>query len=532
MKESLLYEEVLPIILRIIQQEHEQKKRFIQEGEIIRALRRDPEYNTLRTQISSKRSSSHHAQKVLSQFHQEFAKGVFMELEREKVNSRWAYRPTIYHPWMDELLKYNGTETDISLLIHPNIPAPLHNVNIRSIKGEEWWQKLCREARRRHRAYCHACGTGVFPSALEVHEHYDIDYVHGEARLAKIVLLCADCHNFIHSDRVWDKYHVHDLSFEDVDRIYTHGFALLRLAQLPPYWKTEWYYHQLHGKSKQQASQLLKMWGVVNTLENMASWEQWHVVLDGQKYYTPYKDRNEWRQAMVPERHPPEKTKTKPTRIYVLKSSEPPEKEASSAHSPDIKQDLSLLTHPNIPKPLHGINPRTIKGQEWWDEVRQWAYRENQYHCWACGIHKFQAKYRQWLEAHEYYDIDYTRGEVTLNKIVALCHPCHQFIHSERLWLRYYHCYIRYEQIHDIYNHGFALLRLAKLQPYWRTVMFDLRLHGKSKEEALDLVTKWGLVNEPEDVAPWQQWHLILDGETYYTPYKNIEEWKQHWGGE
>src|SRR3990167_9396936 len=82
----------------------------------------------------------------------------------------------------------------------------------------------------------------------------------------------------------------------------------------------------------------------------------------------------------------------------------------------------AILLHPNIPKPMHGVNPRTIMGQEWWDEQRQRAYEENNFCCWACGVHKSQAAYHKWLEAHECYEIDYIAGRMYMRIIVALCH--------------------------------------------------------------------------------------------------------------
>jgi hypothetical protein len=91
-----------------------------------------------------------------------------------------------------------------------------------------------------------------------------------------------------------------------------------------------------------------------------------------------------------------------------------------------------ILTHPNIPKPLHGLNPRSILGIEWWDKVRYEAQKRNNFKCFACGIDKYETK-EKWLEGHEYWNIDYKTGKCEVVSIEPLCHKCHNFIHSGRL---------------------------------------------------------------------------------------------------
>jgi len=177
-----------------------------------------------------------------------------------------------------------------------------------------------------------------------------------------------------------------------------------------------------------------------------------------------------------------------------------------------------ILLHPNIPKPMHGVNPRSIKGQEWWDQQRQVAYAKNNYCCWACGVHKSDAKFYQWLEAHEAYEIDYFRGRMILHEITALCHACHNYIHDGRMIMMVRSGGMVRSKYDLIRAHGDAILASPDLQnaapPLW------LELTEKSKKEA-----KRG------GIAEWQDWRLVLEDIEYPPLYKSYEEWHIHFVG-
>ena len=156
-----------------------------------------------------------------------------------------------------------------------------------------------------------------------------------------------------------------------------------------------------------------------------------------------------------------------------------------------------LILHPNIPKPLHGLNPRVVLGKEWWDEQRSIAYEQNNYCCWACGISKYNAKYHKWLEAHEFYDYDYENGEAKLVKIVALCHSCHNYIHSGRMQMLLQEGKMSKEMYDDILAHGDKII--------------------------VDNNLKFPPI--PKKVAKWSDWHIIIEGKSYYTKFRDIEDW-------
>lgn len=182
-----------------------------------------------------------------------------------------------------------------------------------------------------------------------------------------------------------------------------------------------------------------------------------------------------------------------------------------------------ILTHPNIPKPLHGLSPRTIMGQEAWDVERQKVYAQSYYRCVACGVHKSEAKGPKWLEAHEFYDIDYRTGRVEIKKIVALCHYCHNFIHSGRLYM------IQgkekgVEEIKAILEHGFLVLADKGLECFYFTFDYALELgvdtHGVFPNEDTNEIT-----------VPWGDWRLIYNGKEYLPLYENYQAWRDHYAG-
>lgn len=162
-----------------------------------------------------------------------------------------------------------------------------------------------------------------------------------------------------------------------------------------------------------------------------------------------------------------------------------------------------LLLHPNIPKPLHGLNPRTILGQQWWDNTRRKAYAEQDYCCLACGVHKSNALFHSWLEGHEFFKIDYVVGYAEVTKIVALCHACHNYIHSGRMRMLVDKGQMSIIKMADIIQYGERILDQAGL-PY--------------------------RVDPPTVVQQdWSKWYLLLEGIKYYSPYKNIEDWVHHY---
>lgn len=170
-----------------------------------------------------------------------------------------------------------------------------------------------------------------------------------------------------------------------------------------------------------------------------------------------------------------------------------------------------VLLQPNLVKPLHGVNPRTILGRKWWDKTRKEAYASTGFCCLACGIHKDLAKGRAWLEAHESYETNYQTGRVVYIEALPLCHFCHNYIHSGRLRMLLQKGEIHHAKYVSIIQHGDQVLFEAGLS----------KVSQQQQEEALVKLERQG------KVAAWSSWRLVIDGKEYEPLYKSYAEWEQ-----
>lgn len=178
------------------------------------------------------------------------------------------------------------------------------------------------------------------------------------------------------------------------------------------------------------------------------------------------------------------------------------------------KRRPEVLLSDNIPQPLHGVAPRCLLGNAWWNTTRQAAYRSTGFHCIACGVHKFNAKSRQWLEGHELYRIDYQAGRMYYLETVPLCHFCHNYIHDGRMLALLEKHQIPVHKFVRIIQHGDAVLAAEGL----------FRLTHAERDKLLASTVALG------NIAQWSTWRLVINGVEYPPKWENVEQWSKHYG--
>jgi hypothetical protein len=167
-----------------------------------------------------------------------------------------------------------------------------------------------------------------------------------------------------------------------------------------------------------------------------------------------------------------------------------------------------LLCH-NIPKPLHGVAPRAVLGNRWWNATRKAAYASTNYRCVACTVHKTRAKYRKWMEAHEVYDIDYETGRSVFVEAVPLCNFCHNYIHDGRLNALLAAGQIPHGKYQAIVAHGDAVLA-------------EYGLVRESYEQRDSRFVR-GILEGT--YASWGEWRMVVNNVEYPPRFLSYEEW-------
>ena len=113
-----------------------------------------------------------------------------------------------------------------------------------------------------------------------------------------------------------------------------------------------------------------------------------------------------------------------------------------------------ILGQPLIPTPLHGLNPRSIMGRAKWDVMRRQVYAKYGHTCAARGVRARDAKLKKYLEAHESFEINCAKKQMTLNSMEPLCHACHASVHTGLLDVKLQAGEVDKEPAVDIPGHG------------------------------------------------------------------------------
>lgn len=203
---------------------------------------------------------------------------------------------------------------------------------------------------------------------------------------------------------------------------------------------------------------------------------------------------------------------------------------------PPKYRDLhALIAMPNIPKPTHGLAPRTLLGSSTWNYMRKAAYAKANNTCEICGAKPENLRHRH---GHEVYEIDYEKGTVKFVRVFCVCSLCHLgCIHSGR-------ALTLYKQNNPLYpkefllegaEHAFKIINKynkdhpkADLRAY--VTFLDYLKCPDLKEPMERLIEKYKIKFYKEDmknIADWKDWKLIIGNQEYPTPYEDEAAWEE-----
>lgn len=204
--------------------------------------------------------------------------------------------------------------------------------------------------------------------------------------------------------------------------------------------------------------------------------------------------------------------------------------------TPPDRDDLRpLVAMPNIPKPLHGVAPRTLLGAATWNRMRKSAYLGADDTCEICGTKPDNLRQRH---GHEVYEIDYASGTAVFKRVFCICSLCHLGgIHTGR-------AITLFKQDNPLYpkefllegaEHAFKIISEynkdhpdADLRAY--ATYLDYLKSDELRGPMEALIDKYNIKfykEDPKTMAKWGDWKLVINKKIFRTPYKNEKEWQE-----
>lgn len=187
-----------------------------------------------------------------------------------------------------------------------------------------------------------------------------------------------------------------------------------------------------------------------------------------------------------------------------------------------------ILTMPNIPRPLHGRNPRTIMGSAGWDAMRTSCYKKAKYTCEACGKKLLHP------QAHELYSISYVEGTQKFIRCVCLCDLCHKGVHSGHAVTDYLNGKITKEELFDIVENVFRLVsehnelnKNSKPLKVYAAFLRCLKI-PELRDDVSALIEEYNIEFYKERIsrsASWSDWHLVFGNALFGPLYKTYSDW-------
>jgi len=182
---------------------------------------------------------------------------------------KWTAQPANQEP---AAVLWTGVGPRPDILLHPNIPKPLHTLAPRAINGSAWWKAQRDKATLFYDGKCWACGVQAaqapYRKWLECHELYDIEYARGRSYFRGCCALCHACHNYIHDGRMLHLVEAGMMTEDFYFTVLARGEGVLRRAG-----------YKL-TKPKEPAV--------------IAPWADWRLVIDGKEYGPAFATMEEW----------------------------------------------------------------------------------------------------------------------------------------------------------------------------------------------------------------------------------------------